>query len=116
MGSRGTRIILVLVATVFLGLHLPFLPSAPASIDSVNFLLGLNDYSVVDHQPHPPGAPLFIALGKLSTNLFALLPADNVMQNGVRALAIWGVLLGACATFPLFIFFRGLEGNDRRAT
>lgn len=113
--SRQTKEVLVLVAAIFLVLHLPFLPSAPASIDSVNFLLGLDRYSVADHQPHPPGAPLFIVLGRLSNTLFAPFVADNAMQNGVRALAIWGVLLGACATFPLFIFFRGLEGSDRRA-
>jgi hypothetical protein len=113
--SQWTKKILVLLATIFLLLHLPFLPSVPASIDSVNFLLGLDHYSVADHQPHPPGAPLFIVLGRLSNSLFAPFFADNAIENGVRALAIWGVLLGACATFPLFIFFRGLEGNDRRA-
>lgn len=105
-----------MLATIFLVLHLPFLPATPASIDSVNFLLGLDHYSVADHQPHPPGAPIFITMGKLSTTLFSPFLADNAIKSGVRALAIWGVLLGAFATFPLFIFFRGLEGNDRRAT
>ena len=113
--SSLARGVLALVATIFLSLHLPFLPSDPASIDSVNFLLGLEDYSVANHRPHPPGAPVFIALGKLSSHMFAPFSVDDPTQSGVRALAIWGILLGAFAAIPLFVVFRGLEGNDRRA-
>ncbi|MEM6985968.1 MAG: hypothetical protein AAF499_05465, partial [Pseudomonadota bacterium] len=38
---------------------------APADYDAVNFLLALRDFDVAQHQPHPPGAPLFIAMGKV---------------------------------------------------
>ncbi len=116
MIPRSTSAILVVFSTIFLALHLPFLPSEPASIDSVNFLLGLDDFSVVEHRPHPPGAPVYIALGKVSHALFVRILPGQPVQAGVWALAIWGVFLGAFAAVALFIFFRGLESNDGRAT
>ena len=42
-------------------------PPALDDIDAVNFTLGVRDFDVAQHQPHPPGYPVFIALGKLST-------------------------------------------------
>jgi hypothetical protein len=105
-----------MLGIAFLTLHLLTLPSDPASIDAVNFVLGLHEYRVVDHQPHPPGAPVFMALGRLSNGLVMRFLAGEPVQAGVWALAIWGVLLGAAATIPLFIFFKRLEGNARRAT
>ena len=32
--------------------------------DSVQFALGLHQYSVILHQPHPPGYPIYILFGK----------------------------------------------------
>jgi hypothetical protein len=53
----------------FLGLltfvtRLPFRSTILYNWDSVNFALGILDFNVIKHQPHPPGYILYIALGK----------------------------------------------------
>ena len=54
--------------------------------DSVNFALGLDDFDVVKHQPHPPGYPIYIAAGKLVYRLIA---------DHAAALTLVSVLAGA---------------------
>ena len=56
---------------MFLAAHLPFLPPTLEDIDSINFALGVRDFDVAQHQPHPPGYPVFIALAKASTAVLA---------------------------------------------
>ena len=52
------------LALVFLALHLPYLPASLEDLDSINFALGVRDFDVAHHQPHPPGYPVFILLAK----------------------------------------------------
>ena len=47
-------------------------PPTLEDLDSVNFALGVRHFDVAQHQPHPPGYPLFIALGKVGTSCRAL--------------------------------------------
>ena len=42
-----------------------FLARHPFHWDGAQLVLGFQDYSVVLHQPHPPGYPLFIGAAKL---------------------------------------------------
>lgn len=102
---------------LFLFSHVFFLSPTPASIDGVNFLLGVREFDVSDHRPHPPGYPLFIALGKVS---HALMPSRatgrlDQMRAETRALAIWSALFGSIAVLPLLAIFRRLGHSDRRA-
>ena len=69
------------LAALFLAAHLAFLPSTLEDIDSLNFALGLHEFNPTKHQPHPPGYPVFMALGKISR---AIIPSD------ATALAILG--------------------------
>jgi hypothetical protein len=97
------------LATVFLVAHLAFLPSTLEDIDSLNFALGLHDFDPTRHQPHPPGYPIFMALGKLAR---AVVPSDP------KALAVLGAIFGALAVFPLLALFRSIERGrpwDRRS-
>ena len=66
---------------LFLAFHLPFLPASLEDLDSINFALGLRHFDVAQHQPHPPGYPLYIALGKV---------AHAVVQSEARALSLVG--------------------------
>ncbi|GMT41846.1 MAG: hypothetical protein IEMM0002_0257 [bacterium] len=43
----------------------------PDDQDGVNFLLGLESYDVVRHQPHFPGYPVYILAGKIFNNIIA---------------------------------------------
>ena len=94
------------------------LPPTLEDLDSVNFALGVRQFDVAQHQPHPPGYPIFIALGKLGT---AALARAGVATPDVRGLAIWSALAAGVLPLLFFAFFRMLlreetgEAADRRA-
>ena len=96
---------------VFLAAHLPFLPPSLEDIDSINFALGVANFDVAKHQPHPPGYPVFIALGKTST---AILRTAHVSAPETRGLAIWSALSGSLLAFALFGLFSGLGSTGPR--
>src|SRR6185503_6486617 len=90
------------LALAFLLLHLPYLPSSLEDLDSVNFALGVRDYDVARHQPHPPGYPVFIALAKA---VHVIVPSE------AAALALVSVIAGAIGVLALGLLFRHLEGD-----
>ena len=102
--GRRTFVWLAGLAAVFLLAHLAFLPPTLEDIDSLNFALGLRDFDPTRHQPHAPGYPIFIALGKI---------ARPVLPSEAAALAVWGAICGALAVFALMRLFRCLEECDR---
>lgn len=107
--TRSAGIALLLV---FLGAHLAFLPRTLEDIDSVNFALGVRDFDVARHQPHPPGYPVFVAVSKVSTGV---LRAAGVDAAATRGLAIWSVLAGTAAIPALWLLFRSFERRPRLA-
>ncbi len=60
---RTGFIILALAAATVL-LRTPLLSPRLAHWDAVNYALGLHHFDIAAHQPHPPGSPYFIALGR----------------------------------------------------
>jgi len=96
---------LAAISLVFLAAHLAFLPPTLEDIDSVNFALGVADFDVSKHQPHPPGYPVFIGLAKASTSL---LRSAHVRNPEVRGLAVWSAISGATLAFSLFVLFQAL--------
>lgn len=105
--SAGAALVLA-----FLVVHLALLPRTLEDHDSINFALGVRHFDVAEHQPHPPGYPVFTALGKMST---AALRALGVDAPAPRGLAIWSACAGAAAIPAVFLFFRRLEGRDSLA-
>lgn len=61
--------------------------------DSVQFALGLHNFSIINHQPHPPGYPIYILMGKF----FLLLT-----QNDTLALTLMSAFFGSLAILPLY--------------
>lgn len=110
------RVLWALVAIFVLG-HLPFLASTLEDIDSVNFALGLHDFDVAKHQPHPPGYPVYILLGRVARRGLAIVAPAGTPEASLdaRALAFWGSVLGGLALLPLASFFAALERDRRRA-
>ena len=102
--ARGSRAwwIAAALALVFLAGHLPFLASTLEDVDSVNFALGLRDFDPGRHRPHPPGYPIYMALGK----------AANLVLSEPRALSFWGALFGALSAFALLRIFAALDALD----
>ncbi|MGE0361627.1 MAG: DUF2723 domain-containing protein [Vicinamibacterales bacterium] len=98
--TGGPARLAVAAAVVVLGVaagHLTQLPSTLEDIDSVNFALGVRDFDPAAHRPHPPGYPLYIALGKAATAITAALwadgRADRVEARALAALSLFGAVL-----------------------
>jgi hypothetical protein len=107
----AVRTRLAALAVLFLVAHLAWLPSTLEDVDSINFALGVREFDVGRHQPHPPGYPLFVALGKVST---AVARGAGVPAAEVRGLSIWSALAGTALMPLLFLFFCALS-DERRA-
>lgn len=103
---RSARAALVFI---YLAAHLVWLPRTLEDIDSVNFALGVRDFDVARHQPHPPGYPVYIALAKVST---ATLRTLGIEAAAPRGLAIWSAIGAALALPALLLLFRRLEGRS----
>src|SRR5436309_14672393 len=82
--------LVLVLAAVFLAAHLPFLPASLEDLDSINFAMGVRDFDVAHHQPHPPGYPVFIEAAKIAR--MAIGPEE-------RALSLVGILAGALPVF-----------------
>jgi hypothetical protein len=98
---------IALLSLVFLAAHVPLLPPTLEDLDSINFALGVAEFDVAKHQPHPPGYPVFIALGKVSTSV---LRAAGVPSPEPRGLAIWSAISGGALVCLLYSLFSAL-GN-----
>jgi hypothetical protein len=101
--TRAQRLTGGVLGATFLALHLPFLPPSLEDLDSVNFALGIRHYDIAQHQPHPPGYPLYIAAAKL-------LHATGLSE--VHALSLLGVIAGGFGVFALMKLFSALD-EDR---
>ena len=62
--------------------------------DAVNYALGLHEFNVAAHQPHPPGSPYYIWLGRAA---LALLGDDNAALVSLSVAASAGAVLTAYA-------------------
>ena len=103
---------LAALAVLFLAAHAPFFPESLEDVDSVNFALGVRDFDVARHQPHPPGYPVYIGLMKASV---PLLGGSGDGAAVVTSLALWSVVSGA-ALLPLaFLLFRAIGSGVARA-
>jgi hypothetical protein len=71
----------ILLSLVFLALHLPYLPASLEDLDSINFALGLRQFDVAHHQPHPPGYPVFMLTAKA---VHAVVPSGGGTRAGQR--------------------------------
>jgi hypothetical protein len=105
------------IATAYVVAHLPSLSPTLEDIDSLNFALGLRDFDPVSHQPHPPGYPVYIALGRISHAVVSRVPSslDQVATEAL-ALSIWSAIAGAIALLAAASMFRALlPANETRS-
>lgn len=86
-------------SALFLALHLPYLPTSLEDVDSINFALGMRQFDVARHQPHPPGYPLFIVAAN-ATRAFA--------SSEPRALAVVSAVSAALGLIAMFALFHRL--------
>src|ERR1700722_6746965 len=88
------------LAVLFHAPPLPFPPAALEDLDSINFALGLRHFDVARHQPHPPGYPVYIAIGKV---VHAVVPAE------VKALSAVSSLAGGLGVLALLALFSRID-------
>jgi hypothetical protein len=94
------------LALAFVALHLPFPPASPEDLDSINFALGVRHFDVARHQPHPPGYPVYIAIGKI---VRAIAPTE------VKALSVVSNVAGGLGMIALVVLFSQIDpGWPRR--
>jgi hypothetical protein len=97
--------------------------------DEALFCLGMRSYDVTSHHPHPPGFPVYIALGRIvrtvihndfralqAINLIAgmlVFPAIFFLARELRLPFVTAAVSGAlCAFFPNVWFFGGGAFSD----
>jgi hypothetical protein len=103
----SSRAVVVLLALLFLALHLPYLPSTLEDVDSINFALGLHHFDVALHQPHPPGYPIYIAIGKA---------ARAVVGSDAKALAFVSLAAATLGVIAIAALFSRVGREDERWT
>jgi len=54
----------LILSVLYLAVTIPFLSHWPFNWDAAQFTLGVTHFSIHMHQPHPPGYPIFILVGK----------------------------------------------------
>ena len=83
--------------------HLPFVVSTLEDIDSVNFALGVRDFDVASHRPHPPGYPIYIGLGKVGVPIARFLsPDSSAAAVEARTLSIVSLIASISAVVLLY--------------
>ena len=84
------------IVALFATLHAIWLIRVPGDLDAFNFVLGVRRFDVAEHRPHPPGAPVFIAAGKMATWLWRSLglPSHRLAGPEPAALAALSLVAG----------------------
>ena len=100
---------LAALALIYAIAHAPFLAPSLEDIDSVNFALGVRDFDVATHRPHPPGYPVYIALGKAVTAIAGLGASAPQSMIEARALSILSLLSGLVAIACLYRVFASMS-------
>jgi len=103
--GRVRRVLAAFAVLVFLSRAL-FLPPTLEDIDSVNFALALDRFEPLQHQPHPPGYPVYVFLARL---------VHLVLPDPARALSMLSAIVQALLVFPLFWLFTHLASSRTRA-
>jgi len=85
--------VILVIFVVALALYLSTLSISLDDWDSVDFALGLREFNVSNQQPHPPGFPVYIFLGKIFNFFF---------RDILLSLTFMNALFGA---FSLVIFY-----------
>ena len=77
----------------------PFMAQMPYGLDSIQYVLGVADYDVRLHQPHPPGYFLFVMAGRLGTLVF---------HDPNRSFVALNIVFGAFCVWIVFQLGRDL--------
>jgi len=111
--SHPRATIALAAAAAYLAAHLPFLAPSLEDIDSINFALGLRAFNPALHQPHPPGHPVYMALGHVSLAVVERVTSMSSVAAEAWSLAIWSALGGAAAIVAAWFLFVALAQRSK---
>jgi hypothetical protein len=110
VAERGIPKLLLAGAVVYAAAHLPFLAQSLEDIDSINFALGLRHYDIAQHQPHPPGYPVYIGIARVVLGAVHLVhPGGQPAAAEALALALLSAVSGALAVVCLGVIFAAFD-------
>lgn len=79
----------------------------------MNFALGVRDFNVAEHRPHPPGYPVYIALGKVATAASRAVmgdaPASSVEGRALATLSLFAALVAIVCLYGVFSSLRARQ-------
>lgn len=73
---------------------MPFLSPWLEDWDSIQFALGIHEFSIANHQPHPPGYPLYILLARC---------LNLMLNNDTTTLTLLSAILNSLTIIPLYL-------------
>ncbi len=96
------RLMVLAIILAFLAAsRLPLRTHHLYSWDSVQYALAVENFDVFNHQPHPPGYPIFVA---------AMKAIDVFVQDANLSMILLNILLGAATVFLLFLLAEEIFG------
>lgn len=96
--------------------HGAALPRTLEDLDSVNFALGVEAFDVSAHRPHPPGYPVYIAAGKVTTAaVSAVAPQWPRDRRAAVGLALWSVIAATVGAWVLYGFWMAIGLTSTQA-
>ncbi len=127
--TRRQRLAFALIALVCAASRFLAMSRSIWDWDEALFCLGMRSYDVTSHHPHPPGFPVYIALGRIvrvlihsdfralqAVNIAAgvlVFPAMFFLARELRLSVVTAAIAGAlCAFFPNVWFFGGGAFSD----
>ena len=117
VSASGPRRLVYAVAAVYLAAHAASVAPSLEDIDSINFALGLRDFDPAKHQPHPPGSPVYIAVGRVMLGLVSVVrPSLDRITAEALALGIWSLVAGVVAIIAAAELFALVAPERRRVS
>ena len=119
---RWTRLALA-IGLLALLVHVAAGPGHLDDVDAINFTLGVRDFDVAKHQPHPPGYPVLIAAAKVVAGaahalggLSGMLPASwTAVPVETAALSLLAMIAGAWLIVAMQPLARAVSGDAETA-
>ena len=111
------------IGLVALLLHVVAGPGHLDDVDAINFTLGVRDFDVAKHQPHPPGYPVLIAAAKVVAGaahalggLSWMVPASwTAVPVETAALSLLAMIAGAWLIVAMQPLARAVSGDAETA-
>lgn len=104
------------MVALFVLLHSIWFTRVPGDLDAFNFVLGIREFDVADHRPHPPGAPVYMASAKTAVWVWRSLglPAHPLAGPEAAVLGALSLIAGILCIVLTWRILRVLDDPSPR--